>query len=126
MACLAVELPRTTFLLSFLRSKHHVPCYFRKKNSGIKDGVADIEGFMDIKYDDQKLIKDLMSGAAAVEPAVVKPKGKGKIASGELDVGNYAVEVAKSGRSKCRKCEQYANIEKILHSSRQVWQGGNL
>ena len=35
----------------------HVKCYFAKKNSRIENGVADIEGFMDIKYEDQKLIK---------------------------------------------------------------------
>jgi hypothetical protein len=36
-----------------------VPCYFKKKKAvewfgGA--GVADIEGFMDIKFDDQKLM----------------------------------------------------------------------
>jgi hypothetical protein len=90
-------------------SQHHVPCYFRKKKVDITDGVADIEGFMEIKFDDQKLIKDLLSGKSTVEPVPVAAKAKGgsaKPPSGELEIGDYVVEVAKSGRSKCRECEQ--------------------
>ena len=91
----------------------HVKCYFAKKNSRIENGVADIEGFMDIKYEDQKLIKDLMSGGATVSspPAAKSNSGKagGGGKQGDLyEIGDYVVEVAKSGRSKCRKCD--ANI----------------
>ena len=91
---------------------HHVPCYFRKKKC--ECDVADIEGFMDIKFDDQKLIKELISGTTKVV-VPVKTKGKGKAGGGgaagggaksEYEVGDYAVEVAKSGRAKCRECEQ--------------------
>jgi len=89
-----------------------VPCYFRKKKC--ECDVADIEGFMDIKFDDQKLIKELISGTTKVV-VPVKTKGKGKAGGGraagggaksEYEVGDYAVEVAKSGRAKCRECEQ--------------------
>lgn len=95
-----------------LSPQHHVPCYFRKKKVDINDGVADIEGFMDIQFDDQKMIKDLLSGKAAVEPVPIKAKPKGGAAgaspkkAGEFAVGDYVVEVAKSGRSKCRECAE--------------------
>ena len=63
----------------FVPQWHHVKCWFGKKNSTIPDGIADIEGFMDIGYDDQKLIKDFLSGNAVVEQkqgGVGKSKGK--------------------------------------------------
>ena len=46
---------------------HHVPCYFKKKKVDMPD-VADIEGFFEIKFDDQKLIKDLLSGQSSAQP----------------------------------------------------------
>ena len=86
-------------------------CYFKKKGSKI-ESTADIEGFLDIKYDDQKLIKDLMSGSATLSPPPAKKGaeakggggGGGQVSDAQFDVGDYVVELAKSGRSKCRAC----------------------
>ena len=85
-------------------------CYFKKKGSKI-ESTADIEGFLDIKYDDQKLIKDLMSGSATLSPPPAKGAkakggdgGGGQVSDAQFDVGDYVVELAKSSRSKCRAC----------------------
>jgi hypothetical protein len=84
---------------------HHVPCWFRKKKSDVEGGVANIEGFMEISFDDQKLIKSFLSGDSVVEPVAAKPKAKkGPSGGTSYEIGEYAVEVAKSGRSKCREC----------------------
>ena len=61
-------------------------CYFKKKGSKI-ESTADIEGFLDIKYDDQKLIKDLMSGSATLSPP---PAKKGAEAKGGGGASNLA------------------------------------
>ena len=99
---------------------YHVPCWFRKKKSAIEDGIADIEGFMDIGYDDQKLIKDFLNGSAVVEPVAAKsttgkkgPAGGGK--GVQYEIGEYAVEVAKSSRSKCRACEEKVRVSECSY-----------
>ncbi|XP_035211532.1 poly [ADP-ribose] polymerase 1-like [Stegodyphus dumicola] len=74
---------------------HHSSCFFKKKK--IKT-TADIANFNNIRWEDQKTIKDHVEGSGTTN---------NKAASkGIKEASDFLIEYAKSSRSSCRECSE--------------------
>jgi hypothetical protein len=67
---------------------------------------------MDLKFSDQKEIKDYLSGSKTAEPA----GGSETKASS----GDFVCEYAKSSRSKCKKCEEVIEVGTVRLGALEV------
>ncbi|XP_035211537.1 poly [ADP-ribose] polymerase 1-like isoform X1 [Stegodyphus dumicola] len=70
---------------------HHSDCFFKDKDKKVKT-TADIANFDNIRWEDQKKIKDQMDENAANNP------------EGATENSEFLIEYAKSSRSSCRDC----------------------
>ncbi|XP_022647178.1 poly [ADP-ribose] polymerase-like isoform X2 [Varroa destructor] len=80
----------------------HFKCFFIKNRP---KSTGDIDGFSNIKFNDQKLIEEKVGsggGTAAVA-------GKEKVSTKEKKnaTQEYSVEYSKSSRAACRSCEEF-------------------
>lgn len=106
---------------------YHFECFFNHKKFKIGLTSSQIKGFEEIRFEDQKLIEDNIKAAAPSTPAASSKTNKSK--KGDDETGKkkaaprkrksdadpvfvinpsaqeFAVEYAKSNRSKCKVCE---------------------
>ncbi|KAJ1495699.1 hypothetical protein T484DRAFT_1761705, partial [Baffinella frigidus] len=82
---------------------HHAKCILSKPKIKI-ESTDDIAGFHELKFDDQQLIKNAISGKAV--PAVPEKAKKAAAAYGDAGESAINCELAKSNRSSCRLCEE--------------------
>lgn len=85
---------------------HHFDCFFEKKFNPA--GVEQFANFENLRFEDQKRLEQAIEQSqSGPSTSAGKSGGKGKGASkrkAELD-GDFTVEYAKSGQSKCKLCE---------------------
>ncbi|KAF6035109.1 PARP1 [Bugula neritina] len=72
----------------------HFQCFWKR---GRPTASTEIAGFDGLRWEDQEKINGKLSGGS---------KGSSSAAGG-ADSGNFSAEYAKSGKSKCRGCEDY-------------------
>lgn len=79
----------------------HFSCFFQKHHP---KSVGDIDGFENLKYEDQKSIKEKMDVSMDI---VAEPKGKKgkKRTTGNDLLNDFGIEYAASSRAVCRGCE---------------------
>ena len=81
---------------------YHFACFFNKFKP---NSPSDIGKFDDLRWDDQERIRGKIPGGGE---AASKDEADGASVSSNSE---YEIEYAKSGRAKCRKCED--KIEKV-------------
>lgn len=84
---------------------YHFACFFKKFKP---NSSSDIGKFDDLRWDDQERIREKISGGGK---AASKDEVDGVSASSNSE---YEIEYAKSGRAKCRKCEDKIEKVKVL------------
>ncbi|KAG8443845.1 hypothetical protein GDO86_009147 [Hymenochirus boettgeri] len=92
---------------------HHYSCFWKRARV-LSQG--DIDGFTELRWDDQEKIKKAIETGGAAAGAGADSKG-GK---GEMTLNDFAVEYAKSNRSTCKGCEQKIEKGQIRISKKSV------
>ncbi|TPX56602.1 hypothetical protein PhCBS80983_g04451 [Powellomyces hirtus] len=95
-------LVRSPFFDGLQPNWHHLRCILKKAEGRRINGVENIHGFSNLRWEDQQMLKEKIGasgGSANGEPIKANPHG-------------LKVERAKSGRSTCRACD-----EKIAQNS---------
>ncbi|XP_013925201.1 PREDICTED: poly [ADP-ribose] polymerase 1 [Thamnophis sirtalis] len=93
---------------------HHYSCFWKRTQLL---SHADLDGFAELRWDDQeKIKKHIESGGAAAG------KGGGQEGGGgsEKSLNDFAAEYAKSNRSTCKGCEQKIEKGQIRISKKMV------
>ncbi|KAE8600352.1 hypothetical protein XENTR_v10013202 [Xenopus tropicalis] len=92
---------------------HHYSCFWKRARV-LSHG--DIDGFTELRWDDQEKIKKAIETGGASAGAGGDAKG-GK---GEMTLNDFAVEYAKSNRSTCKGCEKKIEKGQIRISKKMV------
>lgn len=96
---------------------YHQMCFFGKQRPRT---VADIAHFDSIRWEDQEKIKSKIENAGSL-PSTASGKGSKKSKKNASAPGakDYVVEYAKSGRAKCRKCEDKIAKDEVRISKKE-------
>ncbi|XP_064103766.1 poly [ADP-ribose] polymerase 1-like [Macrobrachium nipponense] len=95
---------------------YHQMCFFAKQRPKT---VADIAHYDSLRWEDQEKIKTkIESGGSAPPPSGKGSKGSKKKGS-VPGAGDYTVEYAKSGRAKCRLCDDKINKDEVRISKKE-------
>ncbi|XP_010780561.1 poly [ADP-ribose] polymerase 1 [Notothenia coriiceps] len=90
---------------------HHFSCFWSRAAA---QSTADIAGYSDLRWDDQEKVKKAIESGGAVGG---DQKGG---ATGEKTLNDFAVEYAKSNRSKCKGCDLKIEKDQIRVSKKTV------
>lgn len=84
----------------------HFECFFKKQRVKTTD---DIEHFESLRIDDQDRIRSHVGGVSVILPDAKgkkRPADKEAAKAKKLALKDFVIELAKSGKSTCRGCEQ--------------------
>ncbi|KAM9316020.1 poly [ADP-ribose] polymerase 1 isoform 3-T3 [Gastrophryne carolinensis] len=93
---------------------HHYSCFWKRARV-LSHG--DIDGFTELRWDDQEKIKKAIETGGASEGAA---GGDAKGGKGSMTLSDFAAEYAKSNRSTCKGCEQKIEKGQIRLSKKSV------
>ncbi|XP_044292076.1 poly [ADP-ribose] polymerase 1 [Varanus komodoensis] len=93
---------------------HHYACFWKRVRLV---SHADVEGFSELRWEDQeKIKKSIESGSAGTGKSVEQEESS----KGEKSLHDFAVEYAKSNRSSCKGCKQKIEKGQIRISKKMV------
>ncbi|CAB1435499.1 unnamed protein product [Pleuronectes platessa] len=92
---------------------HHFSCFWLRAAA---QSPADIGGYSDLRWDDQEKVKKAIETGGATGGKGDQKSG----AKGEKTLNDFAVEYAKSNRSKCKGCEEKIEKDQIRVSKKTV------
>merc|ERR1712010_43944 len=95
---------------------YHARCFFEKITPTNTD---QIEGFHELRPDDQKKLKAKIGDSDGVSDSKSGTKSASKSGS-KTTLKNFCIQYAKSGKSKCRKCENCIEKDEIRISYKEI------